>query len=147
MLQRALRILLPGIWLGLILGISFIEAPLKFQAPDITVPLGLGIGRLVFAAMNIAEGVIALALLLAMWRGRASRPEWILGIAVALTLAFKTLVVRPLMHATTDAVIAGTSAGGSGLHYVYIAADVLLIALLIALVATTARKILATATR
>lgn len=147
MLQRALRILLPGIWLGLILGISFIEAPLKFQAPDITIPLGLGIGRLVFAAMNIAEGVIALALLLAMWRGRASRPEWILGIAVALTLAFKALVVRPLMHATTDAVIAGASEGGSGLHYVYIAADVLLIALLIALVATTARKILATATR
>ncbi|WP_293698336.1 hypothetical protein [uncultured Agrococcus sp.] len=147
MLQRALRILLPGIWLGLILGISFIEAPLKFQAPDITIPLGLGIGRLVFAAMNIAEGVIALALLLAMWRGRASRPEWILGIAVALTLAVKALVVRPLMHATTDAVIAGASEGGSGLHYVYIAADVLLIALLIALVATTARKILATATR
>ncbi|HIY66619.1 MAG TPA: hypothetical protein H9830_10120 [Candidatus Agrococcus pullicola] len=147
MLQRALRLLLPGIWLGLILGISFIEAPLKFQAPDITIPLGLGIGRLVFAAMNIAEGVIAVALLLAMWRGRVSRPEWILGIAITVTLASKALVVRPLMHATTDAVIAGTSEGGSGLHYVYIAADVLLVVLLIALITMSARKILAPATR
>ena len=142
MLQRTLRILLPGIWLGLILGISLIEAPLKFQAPGITIPLGLGIGRLVFAAMNIAEAVIALVLLLAMWRGRAGRSEWMLGAIAAGTLAAKALVVRPLMHTTTDAVIAGTSEGGSSLHYFYIAADGLLIVLLIALTVVTVRTVL-----
>lgn len=140
MLQRTLRILLPGIWLGLILGISLIEAPLKFQAPGITIPLGLGIGRLVFAAMNIAEAVIAVVLLMAMWRGRAGRAEWILGVIAASVLALKALVVRPLMATTTNAVIEGASEGGSGLHYLYIAADGTLILLLIALTVVTARK-------
>ena len=54
-LRIAARLVLPALWLGLIIGISLIEAPLKFQAPGITIPLGLGIGRLVFTAMNIVE--------------------------------------------------------------------------------------------
>ena len=33
MLARAARLVLPAVWLGLIIGISLIEAPLKFQAP------------------------------------------------------------------------------------------------------------------
>ncbi|GCE41717.1 probable conserved transmembrane protein [Rhodococcus wratislaviensis] len=32
------------IWLGMVVAISFLEAPLKFRAPGVTVPLGLGIG-------------------------------------------------------------------------------------------------------
>lgn len=46
-------------WLGMVLAISFLEAPLKFRAPGITVPLGLGIGRLVFRALNAVEIVLA----------------------------------------------------------------------------------------
>lgn len=142
MLHRTLRLVLPALWLGVLVGISLIEAPLKFQAPGITVPLGLGIGRLVFFAMNIVEAAIALVLMAAMFLGRASRAEWMLGAASAVLLAAKALVVRPLMQATTDAVIAGDSAGGSGMHYLYIAADGMLIVLLITLVAVTARKLL-----
>ena len=41
------------VWLGMVFAISFLEAPLKFRAPGITIPLGLGIGRLVFRALNI----------------------------------------------------------------------------------------------
>ena len=33
------------IWAGMICGISFLEAPLKFQAPGITLELGLGRDR------------------------------------------------------------------------------------------------------
>ncbi|WP_204045154.1 hypothetical protein [Acrocarpospora phusangensis] len=47
------------VWLGMVLAISFIEAPLKFRAPDVTLRIGLGIGRLVFRALNIVESVIA----------------------------------------------------------------------------------------
>lgn len=32
------------IWLGMVVAISFLEAPLKFRAPGVTVPLVLGIG-------------------------------------------------------------------------------------------------------
>ena len=43
------------LWAGMVAGISFLEAPLKFTAPHITVPLGVGIGRVVFHALNKAE--------------------------------------------------------------------------------------------
>ena len=54
------------VWLGMLLGISFLEAPLKFRAPGITLPLGLGIGRLVFRALNAAEHALAATLTLAV---------------------------------------------------------------------------------
>ena len=43
------------VWLGMVLAISFLEAPLKFRAPGITIALGLGIGRLVFRALNVSR--------------------------------------------------------------------------------------------
>lgn len=142
MLTRAARLILPAVWLGLIIGISLIEAPLKFQAPGITIPLGLGIGRLVFGAMNLVEAVIAACLLTAVLAGRAPRPERILVIVITVVLALKALVVRPLMQGTTDAVVAGESTGGSGMHYLYIAADGLLIVGLVALLVLAARAVL-----
>ena len=53
-----------GVWLGMVLAISFLEAPLKFRAPGITLALGLGIGRLVFAALNRVEVVLAAVVVL-----------------------------------------------------------------------------------
>lgn len=137
---RILQFVLPGLWLGLILGISLIEAPLKFQAPGITIPLGLGIGRLVFGAMNIAEAVIALALVISLIVGGRTRGQQWLTAGIVATLAAKALVIRPIMQATTDAVIAGTSEGGSSLHLLYIAADGALILLLIAFLVATSRR-------
>ena len=139
---RALRLLIPALWLGLIIGISLIEAPLKFQAPGITIPLGLGIGRLVFGVMNIVEAVFALVLLVAMVFARPPRTEWLLGLAVTAVLALKALIIRPVMQQTTDAVIEGTSAGGSNMHLFYIAADGILILLLIGLTIATSRTLL-----
>ena len=50
------------IWPGKVLAISFLETPLKFRAPWITLPLGLGIHRLVFRALNAAEITFAAGL-------------------------------------------------------------------------------------
>ena len=50
------------VWLGMVTAISFVEAPLKFRAPGVTLQIGLGIGRLVFRALNIAELTLAVRL-------------------------------------------------------------------------------------
>ena len=73
------------VWLGMVLGISFLEAPLKFRA-GITLALGLGIGRLVFAALNRVEAVLAVVVLVAAVLGphplgvvgaaAVGRPRW-----------------------------------------------------------------------
>ena len=51
------------LWIGFVCAISFMEAWLKFRAPGVTIPLGLGIGRLVFNALNKVEWIFATAIL------------------------------------------------------------------------------------
>ena len=151
---RALLFAVPGIWLGLLIGISLIEAPLKFTAPGITIPLGLGIGRRVFAAMNAVEVVLAVLLLVALWRacgkprGQAGSSTsgagrlWLGGIVAAATLAVKTLAIRPLLNQRTDLVLAGVDDGGSSWHYLYIAADGILIFTMLWLLVAATRALL-----
>lgn len=43
------------VWLGMVLAISFLEAPLKFRAPGVTLAVGVGIRRVVFRALNTCE--------------------------------------------------------------------------------------------
>jgi hypothetical protein len=43
------------VWLGMMLGISFLEAPLKFRAPGVTIPIGPAIGQVGFRALILAE--------------------------------------------------------------------------------------------
>ena len=138
------RFAVPILWFGLVAAISFIEAPLKFQAPGITIPLGLGIGRLVFFALNVVEGVL-LAVLLALTFWPGVRPA--LGrvrslILLAIVFVLKVGVVRPPLNARTDLVLAGANPGESAWHYVYIGADLLTMMLLIVLAVQTGRAIL-----
>ncbi len=58
----AIAVALTFVWLGMVLAISFLEAPLKFRAPNVTLQIGLGIGRLVFRALNTVEVVFALVI-------------------------------------------------------------------------------------
>ncbi|MGK0715670.1 hypothetical protein ACR5KS_06340 [Leucobacter sp. W1153] len=125
---------LPVLWIGLIVAISFIEAPLKFQAEGITIPLGLGIGRLVFAALNITEAVLLVMLtIVTFWPrvARVSRDRMWWWLALTLVFLFKVVVVRPPLNARTDLVLAGADPGQSLWHYVYIACDVVTLVLLL----------------
>lgn len=45
-------------WVGLVCAISFMEAWLKFQAPGVTLTIGLSIGMKVFTALNRVEWVL-----------------------------------------------------------------------------------------
>lgn len=137
-----LRLVVPAIWLGLIVGISFLETPLKFQAPGITLELGLGIGRLVFFAMNTTALVLAALLTLAMIRPRATRVQWSLLAGLWAALLTQILVIRPPLNARTDAVVAGNDVGGSLWHYFYIAADGTIFVLLIVFIVVTARLLI-----
>ena len=125
---------LPVLWIGLIVAISFIEAPLKFQAEGITIPLGLGIGRLVFAALNITEAVLLVMLtIVTFWPrvARVSRDRVWWWLALALVFLFKVAIVRPPLNARTDLVLAGADPGQSLWHYVYIACDLVTLVLLL----------------
>ncbi|MGV9783559.1 hypothetical protein [Nocardia farcinica] len=121
------------LWLGMVVAISFLEAPLKFRAPGITVPLGLGIGRIVFKALNTVEAVLAVLLVLACLVLGPATAVWVwLGVAVAV-LAVQILVVRPPLSRRSDRVLAGDELPRSTAHYYYIALEVAKVVTLIGL--------------
>ncbi|MEC3957885.1 hypothetical protein VMT65_32955 [Nocardia sp. CDC153] len=129
---------LPMLWLGMVLAISFLEAPLKFRAPGMTLPLGLAIGRIVFRALNTVEFVLAALLVAAAAIVRPSDAAWgWLGWAI-FVLATQLLAVRPPLTRRSDRVLAGEQLPRSTAHRWYVALELLKVASLIGLAITTA---------
>ena len=113
------------VWLGMVIAISFMEAPLKVRAPGVTLPVGLGIGRLDFRALNTAEGVLGLTVLAALqFYPPPSRVTAVILVAVVV-LAVQLVAVRPLLTRRSDAVLAGAEGPRSHGHYIYIALELI----------------------
>jgi len=140
---KTIKIAVPFVWFGMVLAISFMEAPLKFQAPGITIPLGLGIGQLVFFALNKMEIVCALLLLIAFWRTPSNQRSEMIPFGIAmLILILETVWLLPVLDARAVEVIAGTAAPFSRMHFVYIGFDALKLVMLLMLGITTVRHYL-----
>ncbi len=141
MIFRLLTIAIPFIWFGLVGGISFIEAPLKFQAPGITLGLGLGIGRLVFGILNKIEIVLAIVLVFSIIKIRPNGgfPKFGLAVIVAILL-LETFWLLPRLDVRAQGVIDGTASPYSGMHIFYIVFDAIKLILLFALGVDLTRK-------
>jgi hypothetical protein len=127
------QLLVPVLWLGMVLAISFLEAPLKFGAPGVTLPIGLGIGRRVFKALNGVEIVLAVVLLVAILIAKPSTVVWTLVLVAAAVLAIQVIFVRPPLTKRSNRVLAGETLPRSNMHYVYVAFELVKVGVLIAL--------------
>ncbi|MBO0853561.1 MAG: hypothetical protein J2P18_07320 [Nocardia sp.] len=124
---------LPMLWLGMVLAISFLEAPLKFRAPGVTLALGLGIGRIVFRGLNICECVWAALLLIAAAVADPGVGTWGWLIAAIVLLAVQLVAIRPPLTRRSNRVLAGEDGPRSTAHYWYIGTEVLKVITLIGL--------------
>ncbi len=113
----------PFVWLGMVLAISFLEAPLKFRAPGITLPLGLGIGRLVFRALNGVEIVLAALLVVGGVSAGMSRLGWLLLAGLVVLLLVQVLLLRPRLDQRALWIVAGGTPPPSRRHLAYIALE------------------------
>ncbi|WP_307679922.1 hypothetical protein [Streptomyces sp. V4I2] len=121
------------VWLGMVLAISFLEAPLKFRAPDVTVRIGLGIGRLVFRALNRAEVVQVVVVVAAVAVGDPPVTVLVLTVLAVALLAVQMAAVRPVLNRRSDRVLAGADVPRSRAHLVYVACESVKLVALVAL--------------
>jgi hypothetical protein len=121
------------VWLGMVLAISFVETPLKFRAPGVTLQIGLGIGRLVFRALNMCELALA-AVVVACFA--VEQPTIAIAVAAGfavVALLAQVLVVRPSLARRSEATLAGAEGPRSRAHWAYVGLEIVkAIALLIA---------------
>lgn len=133
----AVAVAVTFVWLGMVLAISFLEAPLKFRAPDVTIRIGLGIGRMVFRALNTVEVVLAATLIAVAIPGRPATTAVVAGLVAIVILIGQLLLVRPRLNRRSDAILAGDEeAPRSRAHLAYVALELVKVAALIVVGAT-----------
>jgi hypothetical protein len=112
------------LWLGMVLAISFLEAPLKFRAPGVDLRTGLAIGRLVFRALNRVEAVLAVVLVVALLTGDPGVVAGVAGASAVVVLAVQLVLVRPALTRRSDAVLAGADGPRSHAHLWYVGLEI-----------------------
>jgi hypothetical protein len=111
-------------WLGMVLAISFLEAPLKFRAPGVTIPIGLSIGRLVFRALNLVEAVLAVTVIAAVIAGSPPADVTAFTVVVTALLATQLGLIRPRLNRRSSRVLAGEDLPRSRAHLYYVGLEI-----------------------
>ncbi|RZJ69825.1 MAG: hypothetical protein EOO47_23815 [Flavobacterium sp.] len=123
--EQPVAVICAFLWIGFVGSISFLEAWLKFRAPGVTLPIGLGIGRLVFAALNKVEWVLAIGILVSIFTNPALKAfkEKLPFFITVLFLIIQTTWLLPALDARAEMHINGQSVPPSNLHIYYVVTE------------------------
>lgn len=116
-------LVVPAIWLGLLMGVSFLATPAKFLAPSLSLAVALDVGRATFAVWNIVEWLALGVFLLFGLLGGAGRFSTSAAILLLLMLLIQTAVLLPALDERIGAIIAGRRPPASWHHLFYIGID------------------------
>jgi len=133
MKMKLMVLLIIGIWIGMVLGISFLEAPLKFQAPNMTLALGLGVGKLVFGALNKIEmffSVFILSWIIFQYQNINTVTFAILIFIISL-VTIQSFWLLPILNTRVDNLLRGLEVAHSNHHFYYVAFEVMKVGFLI----------------
>ena len=129
--MRILIIICTFIWVGFVLGISFLEAPLKFQAPNITTELGLGIGKIVYSALNKVEILLAILISAGILFGKFSFKKHFLFPTVFGIIIVQTLWLLPILDERASMIISGQEVPDTYHHLYYVILEIIKVPLLL----------------
>jgi len=107
------------IWFGMTAGVSLLATPVRFSASTITRPIALDVGQVVFAALNKAEFVALIILLVLVRVSGKARELWAGCGALALILIAQSMWLLPELSARTQQIITGVEPPPSFVHGAY----------------------------
>ncbi|MCB0272070.1 MAG: hypothetical protein KDD46_03540 [Bdellovibrionales bacterium] len=111
------------LYMGFILGVSFLATPIKFKAPGLTLPVALEIGQATFHFFNKVEwGFVLFFLGSAMFL----RVPWIFVVAIVLLviLCVDTFGLLPKLDHRIALIAQGQKPTPSMLHKYYVALEI-----------------------
>jgi hypothetical protein len=111
------------VWLGMLLGVSFLATPVKFQAPSLELAVALDVGRKTFQAFNWAELALLFVVVAAGIVVQASTGMIGLVAILALLVSAQTFWLLPILDTRVETILAGGVPPASSLHILYIAID------------------------
>ena len=115
------------IWIGFVCSISFMEAWLKFRAVNVTLPIGLSIGRLIFDALNKMEWILAFIVITHLSLGK-HRTTFFYLICLAIPivlLIIQTFLLLPALNERVEMILLGKEVSPSFLHLYYLTMELI----------------------
>lgn len=122
------------VWIGFIGAISFMESWLKFRTPNLSMPVGLSIGKLVFSALNKVEWafVIIISVSLIFYASKIESILVVFFLIIVLIIIVQTAWLLPALNKRAKAIISGKKIlPSSNLHYYYVSLEFVKLLLLI----------------
>lgn len=114
------------VWFGLVIGISFIDAMLKFRVPEVSRAAALALGRQSFDFLNhieIALTVWLMALVIVRRSRPATRLTKILIGAIFVIVLTQTVWLQPVLFHRIEMIIAGQTPPPGPIHSIYIGVE------------------------
>jgi hypothetical protein len=122
---QAIRGITAIFWLGFFMAISFMEAPLKFTAPGITIAQGVQIGRVIFGVLNKCEWAFLLLIIISCLFNRPRTPVLYFVIIASAILLAETIWLLPQLDIRASQYISGRQRQGKDIHWVYILLEII----------------------
>lgn len=115
---------LAWIWMGIVIGVSFLATPVKFTADSLTRPVALDVGRATFHALAYLEWALVVVAAALIWHAMTSGhhlPRRALNAAgaIVIALAVQSAWLLPALDGRVASIIAGTEPPPSHLHTLY----------------------------
>jgi hypothetical protein len=120
------------VWAGMVLGISFLETPVKFTAPSVTLPIGLDVGRHVFGMFNRVEIGWSLLACGLLFLSRLKPAVWLPLAAVVAVVALQTVWLLPVLDARVGMILSGQTPPPASYHLTYVVLEFIKLSCLIA---------------
>lgn len=126
-LNKPISIASVYLWIGFICAISFMEAWLKFKAPGVDMATGLGIGRLVFSALNLVEWFFTISIFISLFLSKSNFIvlENLPFYLAVFVLLIQTVWVLPALDARAQQYINGKEVTHSYYHFYYVVMEIL----------------------
>lgn len=121
------------LWLGFVGAISFMESWLKFSVKEVTLPIGLSIGRKVFGALNKVEIFISLVIICIVLLSLPSI-SFVMYLLLTIAMVFvliQTFWLLPMLDKRVDILLKGEKPKKSMLHMYYVSSEIAKVACLI----------------
>lgn len=129
------------IWIGLILGLSFIATPAKFLAPSLTLSHALEVGNVTFGVFRWVEFGMLTLLALFCTQHSVTTSLRTLSAVLALIVVYQYLVLLPQLDLRVQALSTGVELDESSLHIVYVSLEASKIVLMLTMVIHMFKKI------
>jgi len=128
------------IWLGMLIGVSFLATPVKFVVQDLTLPIALQVGQATFGLFSRIEWGLAVLLVGASaWRWREGALCVILALSAAAVVLMQAVWLLPTLDARVALIVAGETPPPSAHHTFYATLEAAKALMLIALAFTALR--------